>query len=43
MLNLRKDIREIPVRGGPGRDSSGAVVFENDRPGLFIRGDDCIF
>ncbi len=42
MLNLRKDIREIPVKGGSGRFSSGAIVFENDWPGLFIGGDDCI-
>ena len=42
MLNLRKDIREIPVKGGSGRYSSGAVVFENDQGGLILRGDDCI-
>jgi len=42
MLNLRKDIRQIPVEGGSGRYSSGAVEFKNAWPGIFIRGDDCI-
>ena len=41
-MNLRKDIRQIPVEGGSGRYSSGAVEFKNDWPGLFIRGDDCM-
>ncbi len=39
---FRKDTRYIRSKGGSGNYSSGAVEFENDWPGLFIRGDNCI-
>ncbi len=35
-------ITHIPIEGGSGRIRTGAMEFENDWPGLFIRGDDCI-
>ncbi|TKJ32183.1 MAG: hypothetical protein CEE38_23565 [Planctomycetes bacterium B3_Pla] len=35
-------IQDIPVLGGSGRIKTGAMRFEGDWPGLFIRGDDCM-
>jgi hypothetical protein len=35
-------ITKIPFRGGSGRTPTGAMQFEQDWPGLFIRGDDAI-
>ena len=32
-------ITKIPVRGGSGTTPTGAMQFEGDWPGLFIRGD----
>jgi len=39
---MRQGILPIAVPGGSGRISSGAVQFQNDWPGLFIRGDECM-
>jgi hypothetical protein len=39
---MRQDIIHIPIPGGSGRMSSGAVQFQDDWPGLFIRGDECM-
>lgn len=36
-------IIQIPLPGGSGRMPTGAMQFENDWPGLFIRGDDALF
>lgn len=33
---------QIPVRGGSGLTPSGAMQFENDWPGLFLRGDNAV-
>ena len=35
-------LKQIPVPGGSGQVPTGAIQFENDWPGLFIRGDDAI-
>jgi hypothetical protein len=35
-------ILQIPLKGGSGRAPSGPVQFQNDWPGLFIRGDHAI-
>ncbi len=35
-------ITHIPIEGGSGKIRTGAMQFEGDWPGLFIRGDDCI-
>jgi len=32
----------IPLPGGSGRVPTGALQFQDDWPGLFIRGDDAI-
>jgi hypothetical protein len=36
-------ILQIPLPGGSGRVPTGAVQFQDDWPGLFVRGDDAIF
>lgn len=41
-INMSKSITQIPFPGGSGRMPSGAIQFENDWPGLFLRGDDAI-
>jgi hypothetical protein len=33
---------QVPLPGGSGRLPSGAMQFEGDWPGLFLRGDDAI-
>jgi hypothetical protein len=33
---------QIPFPGGSGTTPTGALQFQNDWPGLFIRGDDAI-
>ncbi len=35
-------IQQIPLAGGSGRVPTGAVQFQDDWPGLFVRGDDAI-
>jgi hypothetical protein len=32
-------ITRIPIEGSSGQTPTGAMQFENDWPGLFIRGD----
>ncbi len=36
------NILQIPLPGGSGEAPTGAVQFQNDWPGLFIRGDHAI-
>ena len=36
-------ITKIPVVGSSGDMTTGAMQFEDDWPGLFIRGDDAAF
>lgn len=33
-------ITQIPIQGGSDRIATGAIQFNADWPGLFIRGDD---
>jgi hypothetical protein len=35
-------ITQIPVPGSSGQTPTGAIQFQDDWPGLFIRGDDAI-
>jgi hypothetical protein len=39
---MSKNILQIPLPGGSGQARTGAVQFQDDWPGLFIRGDDAI-
>jgi len=41
-MSTEPKILQIPMRGGSGEVRTGAIQFENDWPGLFIRGDDAI-
>jgi hypothetical protein len=34
---------QIPLPGSSGETPTGAMQFQRDWPGLFIRGDDAIF
>jgi len=35
-------ITQIPFRGSSGETPTGAMQFQDDWPGLFVRGDDAI-
>jgi hypothetical protein len=35
-------IKQIPVRGSSGDAPTGALQFQDDWPGLFIRGDEAM-
>ena len=39
---MPKRITQIPFPGSSGATPTGALQFQNDWPGLFIRGDDAI-
>ena len=41
-MSAKPKILQIPVRGSSGETPTGAIQFENDWPGLFIRGDRAI-
>ncbi len=41
-MSAEPKILQIPMRGSSGETPTGAVQFENDWPGLFIRGDRAI-
>ena len=43
MKKANPNILQIPLPGGSGRAPTGAVQFQDDWPGLFVRGDDAIF
>ena len=36
-------VTQIPFSGGSGRVPTGAIQFEQDWPGLFVRGDEAGF
>jgi hypothetical protein len=38
-MNTESKITKIPFPGGSGNVPTGALQFQNDWPGLFIRGD----
>jgi hypothetical protein len=37
------NVTRIPLPGGSGRVPTGAMQFQDDWPGLFLRGDTAIF
>jgi hypothetical protein len=39
---MKPRITQIPLEGGSGVVPTGAIQFQNDWPGLFIRGDKAI-
>jgi hypothetical protein len=39
---MSKRITQIPFPGSSGETPTGALQFQNDWPGLFIRGDDAV-
>ena len=39
---MSKRITQIPFRGNSAQTPTGAMQFENDWPGLFLRGDSAI-
>jgi hypothetical protein len=39
---MPKRITHIPFPGGSGSTPTGALQFENDWPGLFLRGDSAV-
>jgi hypothetical protein len=41
-MNANPRILQIPLPGGSGLAPTGAVQFQNDWPGLFVRGDAAI-
>jgi hypothetical protein len=40
---MTKRITQIPFPGSSGRTPSGAMQFQDDWPGLFIRGDSALW
>src|SRR5215217_8007125 len=42
-MNDQPHRTQIPLPGGSGETPTGAMQFQQDWPGLFIRGDDAIF
>ncbi len=39
---MSKRITQIPFPGSSGQTPTGSLQFQNDWPGLFLRGDDAI-
>ena len=39
---MEKQITQIPFPGDSGRTPTGAMQFQDDWPGLFIRGDSAL-
>jgi hypothetical protein len=39
---MSKRITKIPFPGGSGQTPTGAMQFQHDWPGLFIRGDNAV-
>ena len=39
---MPRRITQIPFPGSSGQTPTGAMQFQNDWPGLFIRGDDAV-
>jgi hypothetical protein len=39
---MSKRITQIPFPGGSGQIPTGAIQFQDDWPGLFVRGDTAI-
>jgi hypothetical protein len=41
-MSAAPKILQVPMRGSSGETPTGAIKFENDWPGLFIRGDQAV-
>lgn len=41
-MDTHPKITQIPFRGGSGNVPTGAIQFQDDWPGLFLRGDSAI-
>jgi hypothetical protein len=41
-MKTNSKILQIPLPGGSGRAPTGAIQFQDDWPGLFVRGDNAI-
>jgi hypothetical protein len=41
-MTPKPKVRQIPMPGSSGETPTGAIQFQNDWPGLFIRGDQAI-
>jgi hypothetical protein len=39
---MNPKVTQIPFSGGSGRVPTGAIQFQDDWPGLFLRGDSAI-
>ena len=39
---MPKRVTQIPVPGGSGQVPTGAIQFQDDWPGLFLRGDSAV-
>jgi hypothetical protein len=39
---MERHVTQIPLPGGSGNVPTGAMQFQDDLPGLFVRGDDAI-
>jgi hypothetical protein len=41
-MKTSSKILQIPLPGGSGKARTGAVQFQDDWPGLFVRGDEAM-
>ena len=41
-MNSKSKIIQVPLKGGSASVITGAIQFQDDWPGLFVRGDDCL-
>jgi hypothetical protein len=41
-MKSTSNVLQIPLPGGSGRARTGAIQFQDDWPGLFVRGDDAL-
>jgi hypothetical protein len=41
-VDVPRKITQIPIPGGSGLIPTGAIQFQDDWPGLFLRGDDAL-
>jgi hypothetical protein len=41
-MSAKRKVLQIPMPGSSGETPTGAIQFQNDWPGLFIRGDEAI-
>ena len=41
-MSAKPRILQVPMPGSSGETPTGAIQFENDWPGLFLRGDQAV-